>query len=118
VFLNQQGLALPAIGWVVGSYGMTWGVAQLLTGHWSDLVGRHGHGSPNRLGHGPNLSAAVSELADQVKAGAQKIMTKKSDRYVPFIDADRLDYDHWPWRKHTHLLLIDDAKRGLADFSG
>jgi MFS family permease len=41
VYLNQKGLALPAIGWVVGSYGMTWGVAQLLTGHWSDLVGRH-----------------------------------------------------------------------------
>lgn len=41
VYLNQKGLTLPAIGWVVGSYGMTWGVAQLLTGHWSDLVGRH-----------------------------------------------------------------------------
>jgi MFS family permease len=41
VYLNQKGLALPAMGWVVGSYGMTWGVAQLLTGHWSDLVGRH-----------------------------------------------------------------------------
>jgi MFS family permease len=41
VYLNQKGLALPAIGWVVGSYGMTWGAAQLLTGHWSDLVGRH-----------------------------------------------------------------------------
>jgi MFS family permease len=41
LYMNQKGLALPAIGWVVGSYGMTWGVAQLLTGHWSDLVGRH-----------------------------------------------------------------------------
>jgi MFS family permease len=41
VYLHQQGLALPAIGWVVGSYGITWGVAQLLTGPWSDVVGRH-----------------------------------------------------------------------------
>ena len=41
VYLNQNGLTLPAIGWVVGSYGITWGVAQLLTGPWSDLVGRH-----------------------------------------------------------------------------
>ena len=41
VYLHQQGLALPAIGWVVGSYGMSWGVAQLLTGPWSDVVGRH-----------------------------------------------------------------------------
>jgi MFS family permease len=39
--LNQNGFTLPAIGWVVGSYGITWGVAQLLTGPWSDLVGRH-----------------------------------------------------------------------------
>ena len=41
LYLNQNGLALPAIGWVVGSYGIAWGVAQLLTGPWSDLVGRH-----------------------------------------------------------------------------
>jgi MFS family permease len=41
IYLMQQGLSLPAIGWVVGSYGITWGVAQLLTGPWSDLVGRH-----------------------------------------------------------------------------
>jgi MFS family permease len=40
VYLHQQGLALPAIGWVVGSYGMSWGMAQLLTGPWSDVVGR------------------------------------------------------------------------------
>ena len=41
IYLNQQGLSLPAIGWVVGSYGLTWGVMQLLTGPLSDVVGRH-----------------------------------------------------------------------------
>ena len=40
VYLHQRGLALPAVGWVVGSYGITWGMTQLLTGPWSDLVGR------------------------------------------------------------------------------
>jgi MFS family permease len=34
---RQRGL----VSWVVGSYGITWGVAQLLTGPWSDVVGRH-----------------------------------------------------------------------------
>jgi len=31
------------------------------------------------------------------------------------IDADRLDYYHRLERERIHLLLIDDAKRGLAD---
>ena len=41
VYLNQQGLPLPTIGWLVGVYGFTWGLAQLLTGHASDIFGRH-----------------------------------------------------------------------------
>jgi predicted transcriptional regulator len=34
---------------------------------------------------------------------------------VALIDADRLDYYHRLERERIHLLLIDDAKRGLAD---
>ena len=41
IYLMQQGLSLPAIGWVVGSYGLTWGVMQLFTGLLSDRIGRH-----------------------------------------------------------------------------
>lgn len=41
VALNQRGFSLPTIGWLVGVYGFTWGVAQLFTGHASDLWGRH-----------------------------------------------------------------------------
>ena len=40
VFLYQRGLSLAGLGWVVGVYGFVWGVAQLVTGHWSDRVGR------------------------------------------------------------------------------
>lgn len=41
VALNQRGFSLPTIGWLLGIYGFTWGVAQLFTGHASDLWGRH-----------------------------------------------------------------------------
>lgn len=41
VWLHAQGLSLPAVGWVLGCYGFTWGVAQLLTARLSDRFGRH-----------------------------------------------------------------------------
>jgi prevent-host-death family protein len=57
----------------------------------------------------------LSELADQAKAGAEKIITKNGESYVALIDAERLDYYHRLERERIHLLLIDDARRGLAD---
>lgn len=59
--------------------------------------------------------ANLSELADQAKGGAEKIITKNGESYVALIDADRLDYYHRLERERIHLLLIDDAQRGLAD---
>ena len=59
--------------------------------------------------------ANLSELADQAKAGPEKIITKNGESYVALIDADRLDYYHRLERERIHLLLIEDAKRGLAD---
>jgi MFS family permease len=41
VYLHQQGVGLPAIGWIVGVYGFTWGGGQFFTGRLSDRVGRH-----------------------------------------------------------------------------
>lgn len=41
VFLYQQGLSLPNVGWVIGVYGFTWGGSQLFTGKLSDRIGRH-----------------------------------------------------------------------------
>ena len=61
--------------------------------------------------------ANLSELADQAKAGAEKIITKNGESYVALIDAVRLDYYHRLERERIHLLLIDDAKRGLADIT-
>lgn len=59
--------------------------------------------------------ANLSELAEQAKAGAEKIITRNGESYVALIDADRLDYYHRLERERIHLLLINDAKRGLAD---
>jgi MFS family permease len=41
VFLYQQGISLPNVGWIIGVYGFTWGGSQLFTGKLSDRIGRH-----------------------------------------------------------------------------
>ena len=40
VWLYQRGFSLPAIGWIIGSYGIVWGVSQFFTGRLSDRIGR------------------------------------------------------------------------------
>jgi len=59
--------------------------------------------------------ANLSEQADRAKVGVEKIITKNGESCVALIDADRLDYYRWLERERIHLLLIDDARRGLAD---
>jgi len=100
LFLHRQGLGLPDVGWIVGVYGLVWGVAQLFTGRLSDRIGRY---IPNvagmlvcgagvalmPLGSGaawwavasavsglgmallyPNLSAAVADIAESAWRGS------------------------------------------------
>ena len=59
--------------------------------------------------------ATLSELADEVKQGSEKVITKNGESYVALIDADRLDYYHRLDRERIHLLLLEDVKRGVAD---
>ena len=59
--------------------------------------------------------AKLSELAEQAKSGAEKIITKNGESYVALIDAARLDYYHLLERERIHLLLIEDARKGLED---
>jgi antitoxin (DNA-binding transcriptional repressor) of toxin-antitoxin stability system len=59
--------------------------------------------------------ANLSELADQVKGGAEKIITKNGQSYVALIDAERLNYYHQLERTRIHLLTLEDANKGLAD---
>ena len=57
----------------------------------------------------------LSEIADQVKTGLEKIITKNGESYVALIDADRLDYYHRLERERIHLLLLEEAEKVLAD---
>jgi len=59
--------------------------------------------------------ATFSELAEEVKAGAEKIVTKNGESFIALIDSDRLDYYHQLERARIHLLLIDAASKGLDD---
>lgn len=61
--------------------------------------------------------ANFSELAEEVKAGAEKIITKNGESYVAMIDASRLDYYHQLEHERIHLLLIDEAIKGLDDIA-
>jgi MFS family permease len=74
VYLHQQGVSLPGIGWIVGIYGFTWGGAQFFTGKLSDRVGRHHLNAGGMwlcgagvalvpLGHGPAWWAASAAIA-------------------------------------------------------
>ena len=57
----------------------------------------------------------LSEIADEAKAGAEKIITKNGESYVALIDAGKLDYYHRLERERIHLLLLDEAEKGLTD---
>ena len=59
--------------------------------------------------------ATFSDLAEEVRAGAEKVITKNGESYVALIDANRLDYYHQLERERIHLLLIDEAAKGLDD---
>ena len=59
--------------------------------------------------------ANFSELAEEVKAGAEKIVTKNGESFIALIDSDRLDYYHQLERERIHLLLIDEVSKGLDD---
>ena len=59
--------------------------------------------------------ANFSELAEEVKGGAEKIITKNGESFIAMIDAQRLDYYHQLERERIHLLLIDEAGKGLDD---
>jgi len=59
--------------------------------------------------------ARLTELAEDVVAGAEKILTKNGSAYVALVDARKLDYYHALEAEHARLLMLDDAKKGLRD---
>lgn len=61
--------------------------------------------------------ANFSELAEEVNAGAEKIVTKNGESFIALIDSKRLDYYHRLERERIHLLLIDEVSTGLDDIA-
>lgn len=61
------------------------------------------------------VRARLTELAEEVRAGAEKIITRNGVSYVALVDARRLDHYHRLEREHIHLALLEEAVRGLAD---
>ena len=51
------------------------------------------------------VRARLTELADEVRAGSEKIITRNGESYVALIDARRLDHYHRLEREHIHLTL-------------
>jgi antitoxin (DNA-binding transcriptional repressor) of toxin-antitoxin stability system len=61
------------------------------------------------------VRATLTDLAEQVRAGKEKIITRNGESYVALVDVRRLDHYHRLEREHIHLALVDEATTGLAD---
>jgi prevent-host-death family protein len=61
--------------------------------------------------------ANLSELADEARAGTDKIITKNGESYVALISADKLAYYHQLEKERLHLLLLEDARQGFEDIA-
>jgi len=61
------------------------------------------------------VRARFTELAEEVRAGAEKIITRNGESYVALVDARRLDHYHRLEREHIHIALLEEAARGLQD---
>lgn len=57
--------------------------------------------------------ARLTELADEVVGGAEKVLTKNGASFVALVDARKLDYYHALEEEHAGLVLLDEAEVGL-----
>lgn len=57
--------------------------------------------------------ARLTELAEEVVGGAEKVLTKNGASFVAIVDARKLDYYHALEEEHAGLVLLDEAEVGL-----
>jgi len=57
----------------------------------------------------------LEALAEEVRGGQEKILTRNGETYVALVDARRLDHYHQLESDRIHLDLLDEAERGLDD---
>ncbi len=61
------------------------------------------------------VRARLTELAEEVRAGSEKIVTLNGESYIALVDARRLDHYHRLEREHIHLTVLDEVGKGLED---
>lgn len=59
------------------------------------------------------VRARFTEVAEQARAGADKLITRNGEAFVAVIDARRLEHLQRLEREHVHLQLLDAASAGL-----
>ena len=59
--------------------------------------------------------ARLTELADDVVSGAEKLLTKNGAAHVALVDAKKLDYYHALEEEHASLVLLGEAEAGLRE---
>jgi antitoxin (DNA-binding transcriptional repressor) of toxin-antitoxin stability system len=71
--------------------------------------------SPKDLVPMNQVRARLTELAEEARAGNEKIITLNGESYVALVDARRLDHYHRLEREQIHLTLLDEAAIGWED---
>lgn len=57
----------------------------------------------------------LTELAEEVIAGAEKVLTRNGLPYVAMIDVRKLDYYHALEAEHLRLVMLEDCLKGFED---
>ena len=63
------------------------------------------------------VRARLTELAEDARAGREKLITRNGEAYVALVDARRLDHYHRLEREHILVDLMDEAIRGLEELN-
>ena len=63
------------------------------------------------------VRARLTELAEEARAGHEKLITRNGEAYVAIVDARRLDHYHRLEREHILIELMDEATRGLEELN-
>lgn len=61
------------------------------------------------------VRASFTALAEEVRAGREKIITRNGESYVALVDARQLDRYHQLESAQLHLNLLNDAIAGMED---
>ena len=61
--------------------------------------------------------AKLTELAEEVVKGAEKVLTKGGASFVALVDARKLDYYHALEAEYGHMLVLNEAEIGLKELA-